>query len=158
MAHAIGRATCFSLGASGRAWLRDLQWIRVGARGCVFVKYVVCGQGRGGLTSRSRPLSGQLTFCGPRSPCARSVSQPSSANCLASVIKGLRREEAGQATVFSKRAFSHFLKTASGAAQLGDFYHLCTSSCPCFIRFDYPFPTHARDQFHAPIDATPSYE
>jgi hypothetical protein len=40
------------------------------------------------------------------------VSQPSSAGCLAalvaSVIKGLRREEAGQATVFSKRAFSHF--------------------------------------------------
>ena len=27
MAYAIGRATCFSLGASGRAWLRDLQWI-----------------------------------------------------------------------------------------------------------------------------------
>ena len=60
MAYAIGRATCFSLGASGRAWLRDLQWISlVGARGCVFVKCVVWA---GGLTSRSRPLSGQLTF------------------------------------------------------------------------------------------------
>ena len=65
----------------------------------------------GGLTSRSpsRPLSGQLTFW--PALAMREVGE-SSADCLAalaaSVIKGLRREEAGQATDFSKRAFSHF--------------------------------------------------
>ena len=47
-------------------------------------------------------------------PLTRRTLQLSSADCLAalvaSVIKRLRREEAGQATVFSKRAFSHFFQ------------------------------------------------
>ena len=106
MAYAIGRATCFSLGASGRAWLRDLQWISW----C----YLICVVWAGGLTSRSLSLSGQLTFWPALAMREVGESQPSSADCLAAlvayVIKRLRREEAGQATVFSKRAFSHFFQ------------------------------------------------
>ena len=56
---------------------------------------------------------------------------------VASIIAGLKREKAGQATIFSKRDKSHiFFKTASGAAQRGDCYHLCTSSRPYFIQFE----------------------
>ena len=43
-----------------------------------------------------------------------------------SVIKRLRHEEAGEATVFSKRAFSHFCQAKLPV-------RLCTS-----IPFDYP--------------------
>ena len=62
------------------------------------------------------------------------MSQPSSADCLAalvaSVIERLRREEAGQATVFSKRAFSHFF---SGAAQA----EICTICVPVAVPILY---------------------
>ena len=70
----------------------------------------------------------------------------SSADCLAallaSVIAGLRREEAGQATIFSKRDAHIFFKTASVAAQAEIFtvyvpvavpisFYLITLPCPC---------------------------
>jgi hypothetical protein len=75
---------------------------------------VKCVVWAGGLTSRSRPLSGQLTFWPALAMREVGESAPSSADCLAalvaSVIKGLRREGAGQATVFLKRAFSHFFQ------------------------------------------------
>ena len=72
----------------------------------------MCCVGKG--AHLAQPSTEWTAYLLARSPCARSVSQPSSADCLAalvasllSVIKGLRREEAGQATVFSKRALSH---------------------------------------------------
>ena len=84
----------------------------------MFVKCVVWA---GELTSPSRPLSGQLTFW--PALAMRKVSEPAGvgwqrmAALVASVIVGLRREEAGQRgrQLFSrsvKRAFSHlsFLK------------------------------------------------
>ena len=41
--------------------------------------------------------------------------------------------------LLSRREPSHiFSEKASGAAQRGDFYYLCTSSCPSLIRFNYP--------------------
>ena len=81
----------------------------------------------GGLTlaQPSTEWKAYLLASSPRSPCRmREVGESavSSADCLAalvaSVIKGLRREEAGQATGFSKRAFSHFFEESF---RCGDF-------------------------------------
>ena len=106
----------------------------------------MCFVWAGGLTSRSRPLSGDSLPSGPRSPCARSVSQPpSSDDCLAAlvatVIKRLRRVRVRRRgrQLFSRREPSHiFFKQSFRCGSSGDFYYLCTSICPNFIPFDYP--------------------
>ena len=68
----------------------------------------------------------------------RAISSDGSMTAVASLIAGLRRGEAGQATVFSKRRLSHFLKDSFRSAQRGDFVFLCPSSCPYFILLEYP--------------------
>ena len=76
----------------------------------------------GELTSRSRPLGVDSLPSGVCSLCARSVREPSSDGSMtalvASVIAGLGREEAGQATYVSSKRYrsQHSFKTASGAA------------------------------------------
>ena len=103
----------------------------VGVRGCV--GEIFCVGRAAHLALPSTEWTAYALPSGPRSPCVRSVrvrrrrmAHGSMTALVSSVIAGLRREETGQATIFSKRDLSHFLK---GSFRCGSTRRFLPSVC-----------------------------